>query len=70
MIGLGIRKVFRSRWNALWWAGGVMLTAYCSVPRADAPAPGTKQQASSAATSSAPADQEDDRWSAKARMLR
>lgn len=27
--------VFRSRWKALWWAAGVMLTAYCTVPSAD-----------------------------------
>jgi hypothetical protein len=26
------QNVFRSRWKALWWAGGVLLTAYCSVP--------------------------------------
>lgn len=37
--------VFRSRWKALWWAAGVLLTAYCSIPSADetgnedAPAP-------------------------------
>ena len=27
--------VFRSRWRALLWAGGVCLTAYCTVPHAD-----------------------------------
>ena len=27
--------VFRSRWKALWWAAGVCLTAYCTVPSAD-----------------------------------
>ncbi|MXP30090.1 hypothetical protein GRI58_14875 [Porphyrobacter algicida] len=26
------QNVFRSRWKALWWAAGVCLTAYCSVP--------------------------------------
>lgn len=29
--------VFRSRWKALWWAAGVCLTAYCSVPSPDHP---------------------------------
>jgi hypothetical protein len=28
-------NVFRSRWKALWWALGVLLTAYCSVPSRD-----------------------------------
>lgn len=35
MIGPKITTVFRSRWNALFWAAGVLLTAYCSVPPAD-----------------------------------
>ncbi|MXO59745.1 hypothetical protein GRI89_09360 [Altererythrobacter salegens] len=26
------QNVFRSRWKALWWAAGVCLTAYCTVP--------------------------------------
>ncbi len=29
------QAVFRSRWKALWWAAGVCLTAYCTVPAAD-----------------------------------
>lgn len=29
------QNVFRSRWKALWWAAGVCLTAYCTVPAAD-----------------------------------
>ena len=29
------QNVFRSRWKALWWAAGVMLTAYCTVPSAE-----------------------------------
>lgn len=33
MFGPRITTVFRSRWNALFWAAGVLLTAYCSVPR-------------------------------------
>ena len=29
------QAVFRSRWRALLWAGGVCLTAYCTVPHAN-----------------------------------
>jgi hypothetical protein len=28
-------NIFRSRWKAVWWAAGVLLTAYCSIPSAD-----------------------------------
>ncbi|MDE8651617.1 hypothetical protein [Novosphingobium album (ex Liu et al. 2023)] len=35
MFGPKISTVFRSRWNALFWSAGVLLTAYCSVPSAD-----------------------------------
>ena len=26
------QNIFRSRWKALTWAAGVLLTAYCAVP--------------------------------------
>ncbi len=29
------QNVFRSRWKALWWAAGVLMTAYCTVPSPD-----------------------------------
>ena len=29
------QNVFRSRWKAVMWSMGVLLTAYCSVPSAD-----------------------------------
>ena len=29
------QNIFRSRWKAVSWALGVMLTAYCTVPSAD-----------------------------------
>ena len=34
MIPFGPRMntVFASRWKALLWAGGILLTAYCTVP--------------------------------------
>lgn len=37
MFGFGprINQVFRSRWKALGWSLGVLLTAYCTVPVAD-----------------------------------
>ncbi|BBC71122.1 conserved hypothetical protein [Altererythrobacter sp. B11] len=31
------QNVFRSRWRALWWAAGVLLTAYCTVPAGHGP---------------------------------
>ena len=38
MLGIGPRmnQVFRSRWKAAFWSLGVLLTAYCTVPLADA----------------------------------
>ncbi|PKB14911.1 hypothetical protein B0I00_2513 [Novosphingobium kunmingense] len=35
MFGPSIFSVFRSRWRALWWAGSILLLAYCSVPAAE-----------------------------------
>jgi hypothetical protein len=35
MFGPKLGTVFASRWKALWWAAGVLLTAYCSVPSKD-----------------------------------
>ena len=32
MIGPRFSTVFKSRWNALLWSGGILLLAYCSVP--------------------------------------
>ncbi|WP_288416026.1 hypothetical protein [uncultured Novosphingobium sp.] len=34
-LGPSIRTVFRSRWRALWWSAGVLVTAYCLVPSPD-----------------------------------
>jgi len=39
------QNIFRSRWKALGWAAGVLLTAYCSVPAADAPPAGKADMA-------------------------
>jgi hypothetical protein len=38
MFGFGTRmnQVFRSRWKAVTWSLGILLTAYCTVPLADA----------------------------------
>ena len=35
MFGPKIRNVFKSRWHAVFWSLGVLLTAYCSVPSPD-----------------------------------
>ncbi|AIT80271.1 hypothetical protein JI59_11050 [Novosphingobium pentaromativorans US6-1] len=35
MLGPKISTVFKSRWNALFWAAGILATAYCTVPAAD-----------------------------------
>lgn len=35
MFGPRITTVFASRWKALWWSAGVLLTAYCSIPAAE-----------------------------------
>ncbi len=39
-----VRNVFASRWKALLWAAGVMLTAYCTIPSPD-PSPADKAAA-------------------------
>ena len=31
-FGPRLNTVFASRWKAAIWAGGILLTAYCSVP--------------------------------------
>jgi hypothetical protein len=45
MFGPGISSIFASRWKALWWSAGIMLTAYCTVPSADETPPGDAAQA-------------------------
>jgi len=37
MLGLTPRMntVFRSRWKALWWSAGVLVTAYSCTPSAE-----------------------------------
>jgi len=32
MFGIKIMHVFRSRWHALLWSAGILMTAYCSIP--------------------------------------
>lgn len=34
-LGPKLNTVFASRWKALAWSGGVLMTAYCSVPSDD-----------------------------------
>ena len=33
--GTKINQVFTSRWKAVTWSLGILLTAYCTVPAAD-----------------------------------
>lgn len=35
MFGPRITTVFTSRWKALWWSAGILMTAYCTVPSAE-----------------------------------
>lgn len=37
MLGFGpkLNTVFKSRWKAVFWSAGILLTAYCTVPAAD-----------------------------------
>ncbi|MFM2301699.1 MAG: hypothetical protein RLZZ84_1435 [Pseudomonadota bacterium] len=37
MLGIGpkLNTVFKSRWKAVFWSLGILLTAYCTVPAAD-----------------------------------
>ncbi len=44
MLGFGtsINQVFRSRWKAVTWSLGILLTAYCSVPSPDQDTPPVK----------------------------
>lgn len=34
-FGTNMNQVFRSRWKAVTWSLGILLTAYCTVPAAD-----------------------------------
>ncbi|MCB5426556.1 hypothetical protein H0274_14940 [Altererythrobacter sp. CC-YST694] len=46
MFGPRLTTVFASRWKALWWAGVVLVTAYCSIPAPeDTPDPAARQAA-------------------------
>ena len=49
--GPKLNTLFRSRWNALLWGAGVLLTAYCSVPSQEE----SKEEAAATPTSTAPA---------------
>jgi hypothetical protein len=42
---MGMSKIFRSRWQALFWAGGILWTAYDVASAAPAPEPATNATA-------------------------
>ncbi|MFM5916850.1 MAG: hypothetical protein ACKOOL_04875 [Novosphingobium sp.] len=52
MFGFGtkINQVFASRWKAVTWSLGILLTAYCTVPSAEQTQ--QKEQAKAAAAAS------------------
>ncbi len=52
MFGFGtkINQVFASRWKAVTWSLGILLTAYCTVPSAEQ----TDQKQAAAVTAAAP----------------
>lgn len=37
-------KIFASRWHALYWAAGILLLAYCTVPAAEPEKQGGTQE--------------------------
>ena len=53
MFGYGTKmnQVFRSRWKAVTWSLGILLTAYCTVPAAD---PADQHEAAKAANAAEP----------------
>ena len=52
MLGFGtkLNTVFASRWKAVSWAAGIMLTAYCTIPAADQAGDNSAPQAASEAS--------------------
>ncbi|WP_420382017.1 hypothetical protein [Novosphingobium sp.] len=53
--GPKLNTLFASRWKALAWAGGVLLTAYCSIPsREESEQADPAAHASAAITSTSP----------------
>ena len=57
------QNVFRSRWKALWWAAGILMTAYCTVPSPDETSSLPAAKASSpAAVQAAATQQADNSW--------
>ncbi|WP_423141002.1 hypothetical protein ACOYW6_09060 [Parablastomonas sp. CN1-191] len=43
-FGPKLNTVFASRWKALWWSAGILMTAYCTVPSSDQADDGTATQ--------------------------
>ena len=52
MFGARTSQVFTSRWKALLWSAGVLMTAYCTIPAAD------DDSAASSAKPGQPSEQE------------
>jgi hypothetical protein len=59
MFSPRLGTVFASRWKALWWAAGILVTAYCTIPAADdGPAPGAASSPGPAAAPTRPSRDE------------
>jgi len=54
MFGPRITTVFASRWKALWWSAGVLMTAYCSIPSAEEAQSAEQQQVAASAHHASP----------------
>jgi hypothetical protein len=53
--GPKLNTLFASRWKALAWAAGVLLTAYCSIPsREESEQADTPEHSARASTSTSP----------------
>jgi hypothetical protein len=52
-LGPKLTTVFASRWNALFWSAGILMTAYCSIPSAEESENAKKDAATVAATQQA-----------------
>lgn len=56
MFGPRITTVFASRWKAVWWSAGILMTAYCTVPSAEQTQHSEESKAAAAAPHKSPWD--------------
>jgi hypothetical protein len=56
MFGPKLNTVFASRWKAVWWSAGILMTAYCTVPSAEQTAHNEETKAAASAPHKSPWD--------------